>query len=105
MPVLFDLVQPDNAINTDNERIPSKKAAEATILGITKSLLSKFSGLPSVVKITILVIAKTDIRKQAAAIVVTFKILLEILSSVLVTNRFAITAIENPLNNELITIN
>jgi hypothetical protein len=103
-PVLFDLVQPDNAIKIDKAIIPSTKAANPPIFGKLKSLFSNFRGYPSVVIITILVIAKTVIKKQAAATVVTFRMLFEIFFSDLVTNRLAITAIENPLNSELITI-
>ena len=43
IPVLFDLVQPDNAIRTDSVIIPSMKAANPTILGKSKSLFSNRS--------------------------------------------------------------
>ncbi len=105
IPVLFDLVQPDNAIKTDNVIIPTMKAANPTILGKFRSLFSNLRGYPSVVIITILVIEKTVIKKQAAATVVTFNKLFEIFFSDFATNKLAMTAMENPLKSELITIN
>ena len=44
IPVLFDLVQPDNAIRADSVIIPSMKAANPTILGKSKALFSNFRG-------------------------------------------------------------
>lgn len=44
VPVIFDLVQPDNAIKTDSVIIPRMKAANPIILGKSKSLFSNFRG-------------------------------------------------------------
>jgi len=102
--VFLDFVQPDNAITIDKEVIPNKKAKIPIILGIVKLLSMILPGYPRVVIITIFVIANTVIRKQPAATVVDFSMLIVILLSDLKTNKLAITAIENPLNKEETTI-
>lgn len=104
-PVFLDLVQPDNAIRINKVITPIKKDKNPVIFGQVKSLSTTLKGYPCVVIITIFVIAKTVIKKLAAAIVVIFKIVFDNLFFVSLINKFAITAIEKPLNRELITIN
>ena len=84
--------------------IPKKNAITPTTLGSIKSLSTTSKGYPTVVFISRLVIAKTVVKKKLAAKVETAIIDFDNFVFKLETKKFAITAIENPPNNELIVI-
>ena len=104
LPIFLDLVQPANEIIAIKEAIPKKNEMEPKTRGRNKSLSTTLNGYPTVVFINTLVIAKTVIKKKLAAKVETTIIVFDNLVFTSETNKFAITAIENPPSKELIVI-
>ncbi len=102
--MLFDLVHPDNEIIVSKEIIPKIKEIIPTSFGNIKSFADILKGYPSVVLIIILVIENNVIKNKLAAVVA--KIIILFINPPLASEirKLATTEIENPANNELITI-
>lgn len=104
LPNCFDLVQPDSEIMVMRQIMPTKKVVPPIREVVDNSRAVIFSGNPFVVIINTLVIANTDTKKKPAAKTATFIIFLDKRVLVSETKRLAITAMENPLNKELISM-
>jgi hypothetical protein len=104
IPIFFDLVHPDNEIIVIKEIIPKIKEIIPTSFGKYKSSAETLKGYPSVVRIIILVIENNVIKKKLAAVVANIIILFNKRPFVSEIKKLATTAMENPANNEHITI-
>ncbi len=104
LPIFLDLVQPAKEIIVIKDIIPKRNVIPPIIDGIIKSPFVILRGNPFVVIIRIFVIANTEVKKKLAAKIVAFIIFLDKRVFVSDTKKFAITVMENPLSNELITI-
>jgi len=104
LPIFFDLVQPDKEIMVIKDIIPKINAIPPIIDGVIKSPFFISIGNPFVVIIRIFVIANTEIKKKLAAKTEAFIIDLDKRVFISDTKKFAITAMENPPNKELISI-
>lgn len=104
IPIFFDLVHPDNAINIFKDTIPNSSENPPIFAGSNKSPFVILKGNPSVVIIKIFVKANTEIKKKLAAKTETFNIFLDKRVLVSETKRFATIAIEKPPKSELIII-
>ena len=103
-PIFFDLVQPKSPISMHKKTIPKRKDMALIWLDISNVMGERFLGYPLVVIITSFVIPKTDTRKQLAVRIVTLKMRLWILLSVLSVSRLATIAIEKPAKREATSI-
>ncbi len=97
-------VQPESEIIVRNDIIPNRRVIPPTLNGISKSDSVTGKGKPSVVSIRTFVIENTVTKKKLAANTAAFKMVRDKRVLVSETKKFATTAIENPANNELITI-
>ncbi len=103
-PIFLDLVHPAKAIIVIKDIIPKRNVKPPIIDGVTKSPTFILEGNPLVVIIRTFVIANTETKNKLAANTADF--IKNLYKGVLVsdTKKFAITVIENPPINELITI-
>ena len=104
IPIFFDFVQPDKEIIVIKDITPKRSVTPPISDGTLKSPSVILRGNPSVVIIRIFVIANTETKKKLAAKTADFIIFLVKRVFVSETKKFAITAMENPPNKELITI-